>query len=272
MQVQVLSWALSDAETSYVTCRRSAVQLKTSEFRFQWEPKPQRAARWPDCVTRFQSSALTAPGTAPSRKWAAGSWASPGRQSRGAGRLRQAPGRHRPARDGSRSRRETPTSTGPTVRELLFRYITEEIPRFSDAERHCQKGAIRELFGGTPLAEFVSQSLVDSLKTVRSPPISDQRQRTAVPEEKLVAVRSLLRARNRDLFDLVLLMGARPGELLGLTTAMIERSGEVRRADLARRKTAHNGKRRALFVRIRREPRPRSASRGPCRSSRQCSR
>src|SRR5581483_10207218 len=56
-----------------------------------------------------------------------------------------------------------------------------------------------------------------------------------------------LKPRHRDAFDLLLLTGARPGELIGLTTGAIDRTGEVWRADLAQHKTRHRGKSRTLY-------------------------
>jgi integrase len=71
--------------------------------------------------------------------------------------------------------------------------------------------------------------------------------RRAVLQADLDAVRACLKERHRDVLDLLLMTGARPGELLGLTTAAIDRSGEIWRADLVHHKTAHQGKSRTLF-------------------------
>ena len=51
----------------------------------------------------------------------------------------------------------------------------------------------------------------------------------------------------RDLIDVQLLTGARSGELLMLTTGMIDRTGAVWRADLVDHKCVHHGQRRVLF-------------------------
>lgn len=50
-----------------------------------------------------------------------------------------------------------------------------------------------------------------------------------------------------DLIDLQLLCGARPGELLSLTPAMIERKGEIWVADLEHHKCEHHGHSRVLY-------------------------
>ena len=46
---------------------------------------------------------------------------------------------------------------GLSVNELLLRDVTQELPRFSDAERHCQMCAlriVRKFFGALPVTEF----------------------------------------------------------------------------------------------------------------------
>ena len=50
----------------------------------------------------------------------------------------------------------------------------------------------------------------------------------------------------RDLIDLQRLTGCRSGEMLGLTTDMIDRMGKVWKADLADHKTVHHGQSRIL--------------------------
>jgi integrase len=71
--------------------------------------------------------------------------------------------------------------------------------------------------------------------------------RHPVPEERIEAVRKIVRQRTRDLMDMILLTACRPGELLSLTTAMIDRSGEAWTARLVKHKTMHQGKSRILF-------------------------
>jgi integrase len=71
--------------------------------------------------------------------------------------------------------------------------------------------------------------------------------RHPVPLEHIEAVRRVVRQRTRDLIDLMLFSAARPGELLSLTTAMIDQRGEVWTARLAKHKTMHQGKARTLY-------------------------
>jgi len=75
----------------------------------------------------------------------------------------------------------------------------------------------------------------------------DQPERFAVPLADVEAVRVRLRQRNRDLLDLLMATGARPGELRLLTPSMIDQKGEIWRCELTRHKTAHRGKRRLLL-------------------------
>lgn len=184
-----------------------------------------------------------------------------------------------------------------TLNDLLLRFVSEELPRYSTAEEFCLKSAIRisrELFGETAAADFgplrlrtvreamirkgwsrsfinqevkrlrmvlrwavgwelVPQTLVDFLSAVKSlnageSDATESRPRRAIPDADLKAVRAELSKRDRDVFDLMLLTGARPGELLHLTTGMIDRTGAIWRAELAKHKTQHQGKSRTLFL------------------------
>ncbi|WP_373651986.1 tyrosine-type recombinase/integrase [Schlesneria sp. DSM 10557] len=70
--------------------------------------------------------------------------------------------------------------------------------------------------------------------------------RTAVPRDHIDAIRAKVNQRTRDMIDLCLLTGARPGELVSLTTGMIDTSGDVWTATLADHKMIHHGKTRVL--------------------------
>ncbi len=48
----------------------------------------------------------------------------------------------------------TPPGRAVTVSELCLKFVTDELPRFSVAEQHCQRTAVRllrQLFGETPV-------------------------------------------------------------------------------------------------------------------------
>jgi integrase len=103
--------------------------------------------------------------------------------------------------------------------------------------------------------ELVSQAVADALKSLKAleageTPARETRQRRAVPEDKLKAVRAKLKVVHQDMFDVMLLCGCRPGELASLTTGILDRSGELWRADLVHHKTAHQGKSRTLFFNV----------------------
>lgn len=74
----------------------------------------------------------------------------------------------------------------------------------------------------------------------------DNPAREAVPQDQIDAVRGHVTEQIRDLIDLYVLTGARPGELLKLTGQMIDRSGDVWTATLRSHKTSHHRKSRKL--------------------------
>lgn len=100
--------------------------------------------------------------------------------------------------------------------------------------------------------ELVPASVADALSAVKSlgkgdSTASESKPRRAISEADVQAVRSHLCERHRDLVDLMLLTGCRPGEILSLSSGMIDRSDGIWRADLEQHKTAHKGKSRTLF-------------------------
>jgi integrase len=100
--------------------------------------------------------------------------------------------------------------------------------------------------------EMVRVDVFHALKTL--PPLTigetsapEPEPRMAVSESDLNAVRNVLTELHRDIFDLMLLCGSRPAELIYLTTGMINRNGEIWRVDLVHHKNAKKGKPRTLF-------------------------
>ncbi len=110
---------------------------------------------------------------------------------------------------------------------------------------------IRQIFKFGVECELVAPSVLQSLQAIapllpgRSA-APDHPQRQAVPQEHIDKVRDVVSKRCRDLIDLQLACGARPGELLQLTGRMIDRTGDVWTAELKDHKTAHRGKVRKL--------------------------
>ena len=110
---------------------------------------------------------------------------------------------------------------------------------------------IRQIFKFGVENEWVEPSVLQKLQAVAAllagrTDAPDHAQRQAVPQERIDAVRKIVSAQCRDLIDLQLLVGARPGELLLLTSGMIDRSGEIWTAELREHKTQHHGKVRKL--------------------------
>lgn len=142
------------------------------------------------------------------------------------------------------------TEFGP----LKLRIVRDEMIRkgWSRSFINKQVKRIRLILRWGVSFELVPQTAVDALTSIKAlaageSDAKEPRPRRAVPDADLEKVRAVLCERHRDIFDLLLLSGARPGELLNLTTGDIDRAGEIWRAELMRHKTAHKGKSRTLF-------------------------
>lgn len=112
-------------------------------------------------------------------------------------------------------------------------------------------GRIRRMFRWAVENELVDAGILAKLDSV-SPltagrtTAKDHAPRHVVPHADIDAVRAIVSQRTKDMMDLQLLTGARPGEICMLTGAMIDQSGDVWIARLQGHKTAHKGKQRAL--------------------------
>lgn len=111
---------------------------------------------------------------------------------------------------------------------------------------------LRSIFRWGISWEIVPQSVADALATVAPLKVGettavDYAVRESVPDSDIKAVRALLKPRDQDILDLMLLTGARPGELLGLKVGDVDRAGETWRCELKKHKTAHKGKKRVLL-------------------------
>ena len=110
--------------------------------------------------------------------------------------------------------------------------------------RHIWKWCVEN--GLTPVATWQALQAVSPLK-IGHTAAPDHKRREAVSDDDIEAVRQQLKQHHRDLFDLLRATGARPSELLCLTMADIDTSGEIWFADLADHKNAHRGLSRKLF-------------------------
>ena len=111
---------------------------------------------------------------------------------------------------------------------------------------------LRHLFKWGVSRELVPGQIYQDLKTVEGlqkgrTEAPESIPRHPVPQEHVNAVKRVVRQRTRDLIDLQLLTAARSGELLSLTTRMINTTADVWIARLDDHKTVHYGKGRTLF-------------------------
>lgn len=113
-------------------------------------------------------------------------------------------------------------------------------------------GKIRRMFRFGVANEMVPVEVLQRLEAV-SPLLAGRTEardlppRHAVDQADIDAVKTHVRPLVKDLIDLQLLTGARSGELLALTTSMIDRGGAVWRSQLTDHKCQHKGKSRTLY-------------------------
>ncbi|WP_010585455.1 tyrosine-type recombinase/integrase [Schlesneria paludicola] len=134
-----------------------------------------------------------------------------------------------------------------------LRAVRDKMIELGWSRRYINKsvGRIRQVFKFAVSHDLVGPEVLEKLKTLE--PLLEGRcdavelpPRVAVPIEHIEAVRAKVNVRTRDMIDLCLLTGARPGELVSLTTAMIDATGDVWSATLADHKMRHKGKTRVL--------------------------
>ncbi len=312
MQVQILSWAFLYAETTYVTRGWSAAQqnpdLNAGICTGKREiAMPRRPSVPRYCLHKQSGQAVVFINR---KQRYLGPYDSPeSREAYGQVLAELARGSDLKAAQGT-------ASSALKVSELLLKYFTGELPRFSRDERHCQRGAIRilrQMFGETPVFsevagmgfgplklrlvrdamvagdskavdaqgklkprkpwsrefvnkqikrlraifrwgvswEIVPQSVADALSSLGPLKVGeteavDYAPRLSVTASDITAVRERLKPRDRDILDLMLMTGARPGELIGLKVGDVDRSGDTWRCELEKHKTAHKGKQRVL--------------------------
>lgn len=96
-----------------------------------------------------------------------------------------------------------------------------------------------------PTATLTDLELVEPLQRGRTK-AKDYAPRSEVPQKAINAIKLHVDEMTKDMIDLMILVGCRPGELVALTGEMIHRTGETWFAELVDHKMAHKGKRRVL--------------------------
>ena len=155
-------------------------------------------------------------------------------------------------------------ATSPLVKLYGFTPVDEFGPLMLKAVRQnfvdagwvresCNKGTnrIRLVFKWGVENELVAPATLQKLQAVAAllkgrTEAHDNAPRTAVDDDRIEAVKRLVRPLVRDLIELQRLCGARSGELLKLTTGMLIRTGDVWKADISDHKTVHHDQSRTL--------------------------
>lgn len=138
--------------------------------------------------------------------------------------------------------------SGPALKAVRMRMI-----ELGWSRKYINKsiGRIRLMFRHAVSDDLVPPDVLAKIETV-APLLKGRSQavelpsRTEVPTAHIEAVRKDVNEHTRDLIDLALLTGARPGELCNLTGRMLNRSMDVWTADLADHKMQHMGKSRII--------------------------
>jgi integrase len=125
-------------------------------------------------------------------------------------------------------------------KKLCRSYINKSIDRIRRAFRY---GVSREIVASPVLGQLES---VTPLLAGRTEAI-DHPKRKPVPRVDIDKVKAEVPERTADIMQLLLLTGARPGEIVRVTGAMLNRTEDVWIADLADHKTAHHDKLRVLI-------------------------
>lgn len=111
---------------------------------------------------------------------------------------------------------------------------------------------IRRIFKHAIANELIDSSVLDRLKCV-APLLAgrteahDNAPRTAVSDKDIKRVRNEVSTIVKDLIDIQRLVGARSGELLKLTSGVLDRTGDVWFAELSDHKNRHHGQSRTLY-------------------------
>ena len=136
---------------------------------------------------------------------------------------------------------------------LMLKAVRQKFVENGCVRESCNKNVnrIRLVFKWGVENEMVAPATLQKLQAV-APLLKgrteahDNAPRTSVEDSRIETVKKLVRPLVRDLIELQRLCGARSGELLKLTTGMIDRTGDVWKADISDHKTAHHGQSRTL--------------------------
>lgn len=113
-------------------------------------------------------------------------------------------------------------------------------------------GRVRRIFKWAVAEEMIGPEVLQRLQAVSAlragrTEAPDRPKRSAIGPEQINPIRERVRPLVRDMIDVQIACGARSGELLQLTTAIIDRSGPVWVATLTRHKTDATGAVRKLY-------------------------
>ncbi len=136
---------------------------------------------------------------------------------------------------------------------LALKAVRQKFVELGWVRVSCNKGVnrIRHIFKYAIGNELIDAGILARLKCV-GPLLEgrteahDNAPRTAVDADRIEAVQKLVSPLVCNLIDLQRLTGARSGELLKLTTGLLDRSGDVWTAELSDHKTVHHKKCRTL--------------------------
>ncbi len=137
---------------------------------------------------------------------------------------------------------------------LMLKSVRQKFVESGWVRNSCNSGVnrIRRIFRWGVENEMIAPGTLQKLEAV-APLLAgrteahDNAPRTAVDASRIEAVQALVRPLVRDLIELQRLTGSRSGELLKLTTGMIDQASGVWVAVIAGHKSVHRGKSRTLF-------------------------
>lgn len=147
---------------------------------------------------------------------------------------------------------------GPTPAEKFGPLALKAVRQYMiDSKKMCRDfinksiGRIRRVFRYAVENELIEPAVLQKLEAV-APLLAgrteafDHAPRKPVPQKHIDQVKAKVPERTKDIIDLILLTGSRPGELVNLTGELINRTSDIWVADLADHKTSHRGKERFL--------------------------